>query len=113
MTLGQTQRAFASCVGQLLHFIDETPGWSVSFDWAYRPPECAKHLAIDGKGIINSNHTRRLAIDLNFFRGDEYITDSRLIEPFGIAWEGLHPLARWGGRFSDGGHFSFQWGGVR
>lgn len=54
-----------------------------------------------------SNHTRRLAVDLNIFKGGAFATLDE-IRPLGIFWESLGPLNRWGGNFTtirDGPHF--------
>lgn len=83
----------------------------------------ARALLNNGKGwgIINSVHCDRLARDyvlrqvVKDDNGD--IVHSIMLEsvdawlPFGEWWEQIHPLARWGGRFRDPGHFSFEWMG--
>jgi hypothetical protein len=107
MSLGQKQRLFARLVGILLNEIYHK-GYGVTLDWAYRPPECAEHLAAAGKGIRSSLHTSRLAIDLNLFHGDVYLDTTEAHRQFGEFWERQHPLCMWGGRFTnqDGGHYS-------
>jgi len=60
----------------------------------------------------NSNHDIGLAQDIVFYdenfqpmiRTEDHATS-------GVMWETRHPLCRWGGRFSDGGHYSFEWKG--
>ena len=49
--------------------------------------------------------------DLHLYRGGRYITNSADHEGLGSWWEKQHPLARWGGRWGDGNHYSFQWQG--
>lgn len=82
-----------------------------------RPEYYALALAIknNGKanGILFSLHGLRLAEDLLLFRNGVYLTASEDYRPLGEWWEQQHPLARWGGRFQDGGHFSFEWEGRR
>lgn len=112
MTLGQAQRTFMKCLQMLLQKI-HADGYEVSGDWLYRPHEIAEQYAREGKGIANSNHTIRLAIDLNLFREGVWKTQSEDHEQFGEYWETVHPLARWGGRFGDGNHYSFEWEGRR
>ena len=69
---------------------------------AWRSKEQALLYAKQGKGIADSLHCKRLAIDLNLFdRNEKYLTDSKDYEQFGIYWESLHPDNRWGGRFKD------------
>jgi hypothetical protein len=107
VTLSDKQKTFARLVGLLLSDIYAS-GHGVTFGEAYRSPEEAARLAAAGKGIVNSLHCQRLAIDLNLFRGDDYVVDPEAYRPFGEHWETLHPLARWGGRFADANHFSLM-----
>lgn len=116
MTLGQAQREFAKTVGEFLVWIHTVPTYGVTFGDAYRTPAQAAANAATGKGISNSLHTKRLAIDLNLFIGDQYQNDSRAYKLLGTKWKTMHPLCRWGGDFvtnPDGNHFSFEWEGVR
>ena len=90
-------------------------GFRVTLGEAWRSPEQAALYAAKGAGILRSLHTSRLAVDLLLFRDGVYLTDSEAYRPLGEAWETMHPLARWGGRFKrpDGNHFSFEHNGVR
>jgi hypothetical protein len=110
MTLPQRQHAFALAVAQLLGWLD-AHGYTVSLGEAWRPPETAELYARQGRGIANSLHCDRLAIDLTLRFGGTLLTRSEQYAEAGRYWETLHPTARWGGRFADGGHFSFGWGG--
>jgi hypothetical protein len=65
------------------------------------------------RGIKNSNHRNRLAIDLNLYKDDRYLDDAADYLRFGEFWKSLHPLARWGGDFGDSDHFSFEYNGVK
>ena len=63
-------------------------------------------------GIVMSLHRLRLAGDYGLFTAPgAYLTRSEEYEDFGLYFEGLHPLAYWGGRFQDGNHLSFRHGG--
>ncbi|ELR1854532.1 M15 family metallopeptidase, partial [Escherichia coli O22:H8] len=66
-----------------------------------------------GKGIRNSLHTLRLAVDFNLFINGEYQTDTDAYRPLGEYWESIG--GTWGGRFSraDGNHFSLEHNGVK
>lgn len=110
MTLGQKQRLFAKLLPRLIDYIYGA-GYEVSFGETYRSPEEAARLARLGKGIKNSLHTQRLAIDLNLFKDGHYLTRTEHHAQFGTFWESLHPLCRWGGRFNDGNHYSLAHGG--
>jgi len=111
-TLGQKQRRFTRLVGLLIEWAYKQ-GYELTFGDAYRSPEQAKQNAATGKGIINSLHCERLAIDVNLFIDGVYQTDSAAYEPLGAFWESLGSDCAWGGRFKrpDGNHFSVRHGG--
>lgn len=114
MTLGEAQREFSRKVADLIVWA-YAHGYEVTFGEAHRTMEQAAWNAKAGTGIANSLHVKRLAIDLNVFRGGVYLTLSEQYAELGAAWKAMHPLARWGGDFKkpDGNHFSFEWEGVR
>lgn len=112
MNLSKKQKLFTHLVAKLIEFA-YSQGYELTFGEAWRPPETAAIYAKQGKGIKNSLHTKRLAIDLNLFKGDVYLTKSEDYKPLGEFWEGLDPLCRWGGRFKDGNHFSIEHEGVK
>jgi len=97
-------------VGVLLSKAKEM-GYSVTFGEAYRTPEQAAWNAARGIGIGNSLHTRRLAVDLNFFKSGIYITDGSRLADLGAWWKAQGPMYCWGGDFPshpDGNHFSLS-----
>jgi hypothetical protein len=117
MTLLQTQQTFSTLIARLLLLAKEM-GYSVTFGQAYRSEAQAAVYAQEKKGIPNSLHTSRLAIDLNLFQEDKYLDKTEDHLPLGEAWEkmgkkiGVETV--WGGRFSkpDGNHYSIKFGGV-
>ena len=114
MTLWEKQRLFTKLVASLISWAYEN-GFELTFGDAFRSAEQAAANAASGKGIANSLHTKRLAVDLNLFLEGQYQTQSEAYRPLGIYWKGLHPLCRWGGDFSkpDGNHFSLEHEGIR
>jgi hypothetical protein len=115
MTLGERQRIFVRLVGMLIEFAYQS-GYELTLGEAYRTPEQAALNAESGKGIANSLHTQRLAIDLNLFKDGKYLTDSESYRPLGEYWKSLHPDCCFGGDFkprSDGNHFSLTYGGIK
>lgn len=78
-------------------------------------PELAKKILNNGKanGVRNSVHQLRLAVDLLLFRNGKYLQLTEDYKPLGEWWKKQHQLARWGGDWGDGNHFSFQFGGVK
>jgi len=111
MTLRQKQSIFAKNVAILINHIYDM-GCEVTFADAYRSPEAAALYAKAGKGIANSLHCKRLAIDLNLFNVDgKYLQDKKDYEPFGLYWKSLNPANKWGGDFKtlvDCVHFEMQ-----
>jgi len=113
MTLGDKQRLFTRCVASLLEFA-HSRGYEVTFGDAFRDPRL--HGAMGekkGYGHRNSNHKKKLAIDLNLFLDGKYLRLDKDHEPLGLYWESLHPLCVWGGRFNDGNHYSLEHNGMR
>jgi hypothetical protein len=66
-----------------------------------------------GYGHPRSAHKQKMAIDLNLFRDGAYLDSTEAHRELGEWWEKQHPLARWGGRFEDGNHYSFEVGGIK
>ena len=113
MKLSDKQQKFSMMVGELLVWVGNRHGYGVTFAETYRPPELAELYAEQGRGIKNSLHGQRLAIDLNLFIDGKYQTSSDAYKEIGEHWEFLG--GSWGGRFNrpDGNHFSLQYGGRR
>jgi hypothetical protein len=90
-------------------------GYECAIDQVKRTDAEAKVNAESGKGISNSLHIIGLAGDLLLYKDGKYLKQTEEYEEFGIFWEGLHPLCRWGGRFkrADGNHFSVEHEGVK
>lgn len=121
MTLGDKQRLFAQLIAEFITWCFAN-GYEVTFGEAQRSKAQAEANAASGAGIANSLHLIRLAIDLNLFLDskpgiddDIYQPKSEAYLPLGVKWESMHPLCRWGGRFSrpDGNHFSLEHEGRR
>jgi hypothetical protein len=110
VTLREKQSLFVLLVSDLIRHA-ALLGYGLTFGETYRSPEEAARLAKLGKGIANSLHTQRLAIDLNLFKDGVYLSSTEAHRQLGEWWEGLHPLCRWGGRFKDGNHYSLTHGG--
>jgi hypothetical protein len=105
MTLRQKQSLFVRLVGLLIAEA-YARGYELTFGESWRTPEQAKLNAAKGKGISNSLHIDRLAIDFNLFRDGKFLSASEDHKQLGEWWEKQHPLCRWGGRFNDGNHYS-------
>jgi len=69
-------------------------------------------LGKDGlKHMEKSLHYEGLAVDIDLFKGDAYLTGTGDHKPFGMFWESLDVSCRWGGRFSDGNHYAVTYAG--
>lgn len=138
ISLSSLQRAFARCLASLEAKI-LADGFEYTLGEGYRTPEQAAINSLtlldrsrvaqllEGKypglaaaigassshGIKNSEHTRKLAQDLNLFKGGEFLVKPEDYRPFGEWWKTQHPLARFGGDFGDYDHFSFEYQGVK
>ena len=111
-----SQIIFANNVGMLLRYIYES-GFGCTFGDAYRSPEQAEINAKKGIGIDNSQHCKRLAIDLNLFSLDgTYLTDPQSYKKFGDYWKSLNTMNRFGGDFRprvDSNHFEMYDDGTK
>lgn len=117
MSLSEKQSIFSLLVSR---FIEEASlsGFEVTLGEAWRSPETARLYEKEGKGISNSLHISRLAIDLNFFRDGKIVTGSADMEMLGELWESYSSVGIkccWGGRFTnpDCDHFSIENAGIR
>lgn len=99
--LFRAQTEFAVCIARLILYA-EGMGYSLTFGDAYRDPRVTY-------GHPNSSHRKRLAVDFNLFKDGEWLQDTESHRFLGEKWKLLHPLARWGGDFRDGNHYSFEW----
>lgn len=113
MSLRKLQSEFAFLTSKLIGHIYEQ-GYEVTYGDAYRDPRLHGNMGTKlGYGHPRSAHKIRLAIDLNLFKDGEFLEGSDAHRIFGEWWEQQHPLARWGGRFNDGNHYSFFYNGVQ
>lgn len=110
MTLSEKQALFTVMIAKLIFFADEH-GYRLTFGEAYRTPEQAAANAKSGKGIKNSLHTQRLAVDFNLFKNGVWLTKSTDHQSLGEYWESIG--GTWGGRFNDGNHYSLEHNGVK
>jgi len=119
MSLIREQSIFLTQVCELLKKASEL-GFAVSGGELYRTPEQqALHVKNGRSQTMNSQHMKRLAIDLNFFREDadgsaQLTYDVEDLRPLGAYWESMDPANRWGGNwssFKDTPHFERREGG--
>lgn len=101
MSLVIEQAAFLQDVCKLIQHAAEQ-GWTVTGGELYRTPEQQEIYLKTGRSkTMASNHLKRCAIDLNFFKEGKLVWDKTLIAPLGAYWESLNPKNRWGGNFKS------------
>lgn len=101
MSMVSEQNDFLLDVCKLIHFATNN-GWKVSGGELYRTDEQQKIYFAQKKTLtMNSNHLRRLAIDINFFKNDKLTYDKDDLAGIGKYWESLNPKNRWGGNFKN------------
>ncbi len=113
MSLSKKQQRFTGCIGQLITYA-YSKGYGLTQGDSFRDERV--HGGFNEQksySAARSVHKIRLANDFNLFIDDEYIKDGGHDAwlDLGEYWESLDDDARWGGRFNDANHFSFEhWG---
>ena len=109
MSLSQEQAAFLLDACKLIEYAT-SQGFAVTGGELYRTPEQQAIYFKTGRSkTMASNHLKRCAIDLNFFKGGQIIWDKATLEPIGKYWESLNKANSWGGngvKLVDTPHFS-------
>jgi hypothetical protein len=104
MKLGQEQELFTEHLVMLLTFAF-SKGYKARMGEVERPLLMQEHyFKIKRTTTMASNHLRKCAADLHFFKDGQICYPQEL----GDFWESLDPKNSWGGnwsRFKDGPHF--------
>ena len=101
MSLSQEQAAFLLDACKLIQYAADQ-GWTVTGGELYRTPEQQEIYLKTGRSkTMASNHLKRCAIDLNFFKNGQLIWDKQQLAPLCQYWESLNPKNRWGGNFKS------------
>ena len=113
MRLSEKQQKFTEAIGKLITYA-YSKGYGLTVGDAYR--DYRVHGQMGEKksyAAANSVHKVRLAQDFNLFVNGEWIAKGNHPAWFDLGeyWESLKGEARWGGRFDDSNHFSFEHGG--
>lgn len=100
MKLSLQQQKFSYDVMKLLFFIHSN-NFKVTFGEVLRTKLQQEIYFKNGQSkTLQSQHLKKLAIDLNFFNEkNDLIFDKKELQFFGDYWESLDPLNRWGGNF--------------
>lgn len=96
------QQVFALNVSKLIDYIFAS-GYSCVLGEAFRTQEQAEWYEEIGKGINNSRHCKRMAIDLIVSSpSGKHLLSVNDTAGFGSYWEDLNPANKWGGNFQRG-----------
>ena len=106
MLLSELQQLFSRDTVLLFKYINDQ-GYAFTYGEAMRSKEQAAIYAKTGKGILDSLHCKRLAIDINLFKDGIYLDKKEDYDKFADYWESLSPANRNGRNFlrSDANHF--------
>lgn len=112
-TTGEAQRLFMRLLPRLIDHI-HSQGYECTIGDAYRDPRVFGEIGEGlGYGHPRSGHKRRLAVDINLYKGGRYLQATEDHVPIGTWWKRQHPLCRSGIDFADGNHYSLEWEGVK
>lgn len=113
MSMNAKQAEFTVTMARFLVWCFDSGYPVIGAEW-YRPPETAALYAEQGRGIVNSNHTRKLAFDVFRVVDGRVTWDREAYRPLAEKWVSMHPLARAGYYMQrrDDVHFSFEHRGV-
>lgn len=101
MSLVPEQSAFLEDVARLIPFVI-SQGFQLSGGEVWRSPEQQAVYVKTGRSkTMDSNHLRRLAIDLNFFKAGKLVQTKEELTAIGAYWESLNPKNLWGGNFNS------------
>ena len=91
MSVVAEQAAFLLDVAKLINKATEL-GFTVTGGELFRTAEQQQIYVKTGRSkTMNSNHLKRCAIDLNFFKDGKLCYDIALLTPVGQFWESLNP----------------------
>lgn len=109
MSLVQEQQLFLLDVCRLIVYATSKLGFCITGGELYRTTEQQEIYVKTGRSkTMNSNHLKRCAIDLNFFKYGKLVYDKATLQPVGDYWESLNKKNSWGGNwdnFKDVPHF--------
>ena len=101
MSLSQEQAAFLLDACKLIEYATAQGFMVTGGELARTPEQQALYVKTGRSKTMLSNHLKRCAIDLNFFKEGKIIWDRETLRPLGQYWESLNPKNRWGGNFKS------------
>jgi hypothetical protein len=111
MSLREKQSKFARMVADLIIKAYDL-GYEVTLGDAFRDPRLHGNPNVKmWYGHPKSAHKLRLAIDLNLFKDNKFLGETKDHKELGEWWESQG--GTWGGRFNDGNHYSLEHEGMK
>ena len=111
MSMVDEQSKFAELVAKLILTALQS-GFQVTLGEAYRTREQQEIYYNADPPLtktLKSKHMNRLAVDLNFFKDGNYLTDGNDFKELGEYWKTLSEHCVWGGDWGwDAGHFEWK-----
>lgn len=101
MSLSQEQAAFLLDVCKLIQYATEQGFVVTGGELARTLEQQAIYFKTGRSKTMNSNHIKRCAIDLNFFKDGKIIWNKDQLAQIGAYWESLNSKNRWGGNFKS------------
>lgn len=98
MTLNEKQHIFSQNLAKLLLQV-EALGYTCSVGEVFRTKEQAEIYVKEGKGILESQHCKKLAVDLFLFSNGKYLEKKEDYSRLGEYWKSLHMDNRHGADF--------------
>ena len=89
-TLVEQQWDFLQDIAALIVFIDKCGLVATGGELFRTPYQQAEYIRTGRTKTSNSKHLKRLALDLNFFKDGELISDKGTLQPVGDYWESLN-----------------------
>lgn len=111
MSLREEQSIFSVDIVKLLSWASEQ-GYEYTYGEFHRPIQMQEiHYKAGRSKTMNSQHLKKLAADIFFFKDGKFLASKAEVQPIGDAWERLSSKNRWGGNwnsFRDIPHFERQ-----
>ena len=99
MSLSEEQAAFLLDACKLIEYATAQGFMVTGGELSRTPEQQALYVKTGRSKTMLSNHLKRCAIDLNFFKDGKIIWDKATLAALGAYWESLNPKNRWGGNF--------------
>lgn len=113
MTLSNKQRIFTRNIALLIQYAYSIGYEGVLAEVARTDYQQKRYVELGLSKTLNSQHKKRLAGDIFFFKigGKKVIENKEELQPIGDFWESLHSANKWGGNwksFYDSPHYEMK-----